>query len=384
MRTFYHRGRLTAEQVSTLERAEGWRWRLAQPPADFDRMLRLLRKYARREGHARVLRDHVESGIRLGQWVGVQRTAYREGRILRERRRALEAVPGWSWQVAPTPKRVEFERAHAALRRFAKREGHARVPYDYREAGIALGQWVVLRRVDFRKGRLAADQVRRLERLPGWTWDPGRERFQQMLALLHRFVSREGHARVPFAHQEAGVSLGLWVCNRRMAYRRGTLSKVHVDALELVPGWTWNAGRRQDLDRVLRALATFVRREGHARVPRGHTEHGLRLGLWVSHQRQSFHRGRLSHTLAWRLERFQGWSWDPATDRSDRMLALLRGYVKREGHAWMRCNHVEEGAKLGRWLETRRAAFRQGRLPREQVTALRSILGRSWHESPSK
>jgi hypothetical protein len=383
MRISHNRDLLSPEQVSTLERVKGWRWRVAPPTLGFDSTLRLLRDYARREGHGRVPRGHVESGVRLGQWVGTQRHEYKVGRLPPTRRRALEGIPGWSWKAGPTPQRVEFERAHAALLRFARREGHTRVPHGHRESGIALGQWVIVRRVDFRKGRLALDHVRRLQRLPGWAWDPGRERFQEMLALLRRFARREGHARVPFAHQEAGQRLGVWVGNRRMAFQHRSLPQAQAGALESVPGWTWNASRQHDPDRILKALAAFVRREGHARVPQAHAEDGLRLGLWVSHQRQAFGRGRLPPLLARRLERFPGWSWDPQGDRHRRTLALLRRYVKREGHACVPWLHVEDGVRLGQWVLARRERFRAGRLSKAEAAELESLPGWTWRaQSP--
>ncbi len=47
----------------------------------------------------------------------------------------------------------------------------------------------------------------------------------------------------------------------------------------------WSAGAA--------ALRSFVDREGHARVPRGHVEAGLRLGLWVTSRRADRSAGRL-------------------------------------------------------------------------------------------
>jgi helicase associated protein len=54
--------------------------------------------------------------------------------------------------------------------------------------------------------------ARELEALPGWTWSDAREgAFALGLERLQRYVAREGHARVPATHEEAGYNLGAWV-----------------------------------------------------------------------------------------------------------------------------------------------------------------------------
>ena len=76
---------------------------------------------------------HVEDGLRLGQWVAVQR-ANRE-QMSPERVRLLEALPGWSW----TPFTDRWERAYTVLVKFTEREGHARVPNSCVGDGVNLG-----------------------------------------------------------------------------------------------------------------------------------------------------------------------------------------------------------------------------------------------------
>lgn len=68
-------------------------------------------------------------------------------------------------------------------------------------------------------------------------------KFQHYLEALNQFIAREGHARVPAAHQEtlAGqeVPLGAWVGYTRQRYRRGCLSESRVAILAGLPGWQW-------------------------------------------------------------------------------------------------------------------------------------------------
>jgi hypothetical protein len=57
------------------------------------------------------------------------------------------------------------------LQRFIDREGHARVPFAYRdEEGYPLGSWVNEQRTAHHRGKLTSERVRRLEAQPGWKW----------------------------------------------------------------------------------------------------------------------------------------------------------------------------------------------------------------------
>lgn len=66
-----------------------------------------LQRFVEREGHALVPPGHKEDGLNLGDWVGLQRRAYRssaEARIFRnsqaeERVALLVAISGWQWSV---------------------------------------------------------------------------------------------------------------------------------------------------------------------------------------------------------------------------------------------------------------------------------------------
>ena len=53
-----------------------------------------------------------------------------------------------------------------------------------------------------------------------------------------------------------------------------------VARFEALPGWIWDpSGDRFAV--WLAVLQTYVGREGHARVPVGHREGGIRLGSWA-------------------------------------------------------------------------------------------------------
>jgi hypothetical protein len=259
------------------------------------------------------------------------------------------------------------------LRHYVRRERHARVPYEHREGNVALGLWVSLRRRDHRRERLTPEQIRILEALPGWTWQPVADHFPKGLAAIERFARREGHASVPRGHVENGVRLGLWASNRRADRKKGRLSRDQIRALDAVPGWTWSL-RDSWFETGLAHLLRFVKREGHACVPVDHAEGAYALGAFVHHMRTR--RARMNPARLRRLERLPGWAWNVFDAGFERGLRALRVYATREGHACSPAKHVEDGFRLGGWVSHLRSRRRE--LSRDRRRTLEAFPAWSW------
>jgi len=265
----------------------------------------MLCQFADREGHALVPARHREDGRALGSWVSSQRRE-RAG-MTADRRRLLEAVPGWAWRASMT-----WEDWMGLVEVFAGREGHARVPSLYEEQGRWLGIWVNRQRRLHYLGRLGATRERRLEAVPGWAWrivadTPSTE---EWFDILDAYVTREGHARVEADQLEAGQPLGEWVARLRNRHQQGRLPPAHEQRVEAMPGWAW---RTVPPDRPWKAwyglLEAYSAREGHAFIPRDHIENGAALGRWVASQRTLHHKGGLKEERRELLEAVPGWVW---------------------------------------------------------------------------
>ena len=68
---------------------------------------------------------------------------------------------------------------------------------DHREDGYRLGQWVDKQRQKHRLGTLDPRRRAQLEALPGWTWDPFNDTWEEGFARLDQFVRREGPRTSP-------------------------------------------------------------------------------------------------------------------------------------------------------------------------------------------
>jgi hypothetical protein len=171
-----------------------------------------------------------EGELRLGLWVIRQRKFIDTLSV--ERRKRLEDI-GFVWD----PLESSWEEAFAALSRFKSREGHCLVPTGHMEGELKvnLGTWVIRQRkfVD----SLSVERKKRLDDI-GFVWDPLESSWEEAFAALNRFKSREGHCRVPHAHREGELRLGMWVHNQRYA----TLSVERKKRLDDI-GFVWRSSR---------------------------------------------------------------------------------------------------------------------------------------------
>ena len=290
-----HRDKMDPERRQRLEGLSGWSWdaRSDQWEDGFSR----LEEFSDREGHCRVSQRYVtDDGFRLGQWTSAQRGHQEE--MDPERRQRLEALPGWSWDARSD----QWEDGFSRLREISQREGHCRVPADYKtEDGYRLGQWVGVQRTT--RDEMDPERRQRLEALPGWSWDARSDQWEDGFSRLREFSQREGHCRVP-AHYETenDFRLGGWVIKQRP--NRDKMDPERRQRLEGLSGWSWNTFTDQ-WEHGFSRLKQYSEREGHCRVPQKHKkDDGYRLGQWVGVQRTT--RDEMDRERRQRLEGLSG------------------------------------------------------------------------------
>lgn len=371
-RTLFRAGLLDPRLVAALEGLDGWTWDVFT--TRWDEGLARLTSYAAAVGHARVPKDYRAEGFPLGQWTAVQRRFAKSGDLSEARRRSLEALPGWVWDLDE----AAWEAGFVSLVGYVSRVGNARVPQDYVEDGFRLGGWVGFQRLGFRQHFLDEARVDRLAALPGWEWHVIDAKWESGFERLQRYVASHGKARVSSGHVVDGLRLDTWVVAQRQAFKRGTLAPDRAERLASLPGWAWDA-READWEDGLVPLAKFVSREGHARVPVEHVEDDFALGHWVLHRRQQLRRGTLGEEQVSFLNGLPGWAWN--TKELDWQLAFerLKSYTEQNGSALMRKDHVEDGFSLGGWLHAQRQLYSVGKISDDHKRRLEELPGWVWN-----
>ena len=290
---------LTDEQKARLEKLPSWSW---DPHAEkWEQGFRYLMEFVAREGHSQPAHSlRAADGYKLGLWVFTQRRNMNS--MIPERKMRLETLAGWSWD----PHAEKWEVGFRYLKEFTDKEGHAKVPNDYKTAdGYRVGQWVSTQRNA--KDNLTQARRARLEALPGWVWDAVESQWEDGFRHLKEFAEREGHAKVPADYKTAdGYRVGQWVSNLRGTRER--LSPERKARLEALPGWSWAERALLKWDDWFDYLKKFVDSEGHAKVPSNYeTLDGYKLGGWVVRQRSA--KEKLSLARKTRLEALPGWVW---------------------------------------------------------------------------
>ncbi len=277
--------------LTTTSRTEEW-----------NRGWRHLKEYLSANGNRLPPRSYrTGDGFYLGAWVRNQREL-REF-LSEERTKSLESLSGWSWSV----RKSDWSERFRLLSEIAAATGSASLKSDFTtKNGVRLGAWAGNNRS--RRALLTAEQVRLLESLPGWTWDPRQTLWESGFRQLCEYVRQCGTAAVTHSYRtQDGFRLGYWVLTQRQRQRKRTLDHNHKKRLESLPDWSWDR-RDNNWTLAFRSLHHYARVHGSAIPPRHYTTaNGFRLGLWVSNVRRR--RQKLPRNRRRQLESLPGWKW---------------------------------------------------------------------------
>jgi hypothetical protein len=171
---------MTPARVAALEAVPGWAW-AADLEAAWQEKLEALEAYVAEHGRLPLFRD--ASG--LGGWIHQQRQAKKamdagrksSRKMTPKRVAALEAVPGWTWEVdlkAAWQAKLEALEAYVAE--------HGRLPRQGDPSG--LGEWIHTQRQGKKamdagktgtvRNGMTPERAVALEAVPGWTWGGSR------------------------------------------------------------------------------------------------------------------------------------------------------------------------------------------------------------------
>ncbi|MBX7433783.1 Helicase associated domain protein [Mycobacterium sp. Y57] len=379
-RVAYAENTLREDRRLQLEALPGWTW---DPFADqWEAGFNALMQYIDQHGPQSVPQRCEVDGFSLGTWASQQRAKRANGTIDPDRERRLGAVPGWSWN----PKDDQWHEGLRRLREHLKSGPDVPIPAKKTIAnGFQLGTWVDVQRRDHKRGTLRPDRRELLEALPGWTWNPQQDKWEEWFAELQVYVTEHGDSRVPDSYAtESGSPLGNWVGVQRALHAKGKLGADRADRLASLSGWNWEPVSAQ-WEEGFASLEAYVAANGNARVSFDYTAaDGYPLGRWVARQRSSFRDSRLASERVARLERLDGWSWRANEDRWEEGLKHLVAYIARNGDARVLGDCVVDGFALGRWVLKQRTRHGKGELEIDRAARLADLPGWSWDPHAEK
>jgi hypothetical protein len=300
--------KLSKDQIGRLEELPGWFWERSMLEQEWEDGYNALKSFTEREKHCRVpTRTKMDNGRDLYSWTNRNRQLRNE--LSEERIERLEELPGWVWKDKRYSLKQIWEDNYNELKSFAEREKHCRVPTQTKtEDRRDLYSWV--NRHTKLKDNLSADQIKRLEELPGWSWEGSiiDQAWEDGYNALKNFAEREKHCRVPAnVTMEDGRNLYEWVKRNRV--HKDRLSADQIERLEGLPTWFFGSVQDQLWEERYNALKCFAEREKHCRVPHDfRMDDGRVLYQWVWRVRSL--KDELSENRIKRLEELPGWKWE--------------------------------------------------------------------------
>ena len=256
--------------------------------------------------------DYDENGVKLGSWIVYQRIMYKgpgSKDIIKEQIELLEQI-GMIWDVLENQWQENYELAKV----YYEHNGNLKIPanfktlngYDYDENGVGLGEWISSQRVRY-KGKepknITKERIELLEKI-GMIWNAQTNQWQENYELAKAYYEHYGNLNIPknfktlngYDYDEKGVSLGVWIRNKRKAYKgiKGNLPKEQIELLEKI-GMIWNA-RENQWQENYKLVKAYYEHHSNLNVPKNfkttngydYDKNGINIYTWILNQRAAY------------------------------------------------------------------------------------------------
>jgi superfamily II DNA or RNA helicase len=304
----------------------------------------------------------------LYAWVSKQRSL-RES-LVAAKVEALEAITGWTWDAFDAQWRANFE----TLAELARETGTADVPAKLVYKDVKVGQWISWTRKNYFQSKLSTDQVRLLESLPGWNWDPLESAWQKAFNLVKEISETQDLAQFEKRSEYKGLKIGQWIGSQRRG--REHLSASRKTQLESLKGWTWDPKEdlwRQNYDIV----AEIAQRDGMQSISRSAEVESLKIGQWVGSQRRN--KENMSEERKRALESIPGWTWSVLDEKRAKAIMALKDFFESNGHLQVPPTLKIEGIDIYQYVARLRRM--KQKLSQPERDELEDIPGWSWSDA---
>jgi hypothetical protein len=175
------------------------------------------------------------NGYNLGNWVGLQKIAYKEGKLSTGKIKKLEAL-GILWDTFDTRWNKGFE----YYKQYVKENKSCHIKNSNNFNGYSLGRWVSKQVRKYNEGKLSTEKIKKLEAL-GVNW-AGKfdEQWNEAFGFFKQYVEENKSAAVSRKYKFNHFYLGEWVSGQRKKYKSKQLSPERIKKLEDL-GFFWDA-----------------------------------------------------------------------------------------------------------------------------------------------
>ena len=297
--------------------------------------------------------------------------------------------------------RVLFERLQSSLSStwdhyfseasiYHAEHGNLDIPRRYKTPmGLSLGAWLQIQRQvrsGKRAGSLTQQQIERLDSI-GMRWDNYRDlAWTKGYEEAKQYYAKHGNLMVPVEWKTTDeFPLGNWISNKRTEKAAGRLDAEKMSQLERI-GMVWDAFSEK-WEQGFAAAAKYYADHGNLVMPVSYTtEDGLRLGVWVRNQKQTYANGMLQPEKAERLESI-GILWEQSNFdfKWNAAYEAAKLYFEENGSLNVPIGYTTpDGIALGKWVARQQYAYKSPNNSNYKLTqtrvALLEKIGMQWEK----
>ena len=264
----YKKGTLFEDRIEKLEKI-GMIFENAYEDA-WNKIYELAKKYYEHYGNLKVPQkfktingyDIDENGYNFGEWISNQRVKYKKGTLSEDKIKKLEEIGMIFENVNDDTWNMMYELA----KKYYGHYGNLKISINFKtingykvdENGYNLGTWVGSQRMNYKKGSLSEEKIKKLEEIGMIFENVNDDTWNMMYELAKKYYKHYGDLKIPrsfktvngYEVDEKGYTLGAWINTQRFSYKKGTLFEDRIEKLEEI-GMMWNIRKDTDTKRIL-------------------------------------------------------------------------------------------------------------------------------------
>lgn len=197
----------------------------------FQKYLKLLKAFRRKNGHCLVPTVYVFKECNLGAAVNSLRTRQRKNLLSDDCVAALDAID-FVWDAFE----YHFDKGLKALVQYKRVHGDCLVPARFEVEGFKLGEWVRRQREFRTADRISNSRIDKLDGV-GFVWQARLRKatwFEDGCALLQRFYDDFGHTNVPASYYVGPHNLRSWCETCKSKFAAGDLTPKQIRQLRKI------------------------------------------------------------------------------------------------------------------------------------------------------
>ena len=349
-----------------------------------------------------------DDGIALGTWINTQRQYYKNEKLSQDKIRLLETI---GMKFEKSVQDIQWKNTYKLACNYYRKHHDLEISinfktksgYEYEGDGVALGVWISTQRRAYKNEKLSQDRIKLLENigmnfektLPEIKWENNYKlackyyEHYKNLEILFDFKTKNG-----YEYDNEGIPLGCWICTQKKYYKKGKLPQDRVELLENIGMKFEKTAYDIQWENTYKLACNYYRKYHDLEIPQkfktknGYEpdNEGIALGVWINTQRNAYKNGKLSQNRVKLLEnigmKFEKTMCEIKWENTYKLacnyyrkyhdLEIPQKFKTKNGY-----EPDNEGIALGVWINTKRKAYKNGKLSQDKIRLLEKI-GMKW------